>query len=179
MCENPSFVLELTEEEKDLLSQIYFHPLHSPEFQAIIRVSCAAAAQLASSLLSRKAIPEMRLRYFNDPNLNIGSKKSRKQVFEANGTYGNAILEHAHFLPYLQYFIFGPQLPSAIINGFCDLISSPYNDLVKMRQFSRNAFRQFDLNPREACEEFFKLALECGLDPSYARSIRDAVRTAR
>jgi hypothetical protein len=32
---------------------------------------------------------------------------------------------------------------------------------------------------RNAAEEFFRLALDCDLDPSDARAIRDAVRTMR
>ncbi len=45
--------------------------------------------QLAESLLERKAIPKIRLAYFADPGMNVGGRgKSRKQVFEKNGTAG-------------------------------------------------------------------------------------------
>lgn len=48
--------------------------------------------ELAESLLERKAIPEVRLAYFTDPEMNVGGYgKSRKQVFEKNGTSGRDI----------------------------------------------------------------------------------------
>ncbi|HZC22783.1 MAG TPA: hypothetical protein VE866_05540, partial [Candidatus Binatia bacterium] len=41
--------------------------------------------ELAEQLLQRKAVPEVRLRYFIDPECNPGGRgKSRKDVFEKN-----------------------------------------------------------------------------------------------
>src|SRR5437773_7602245 len=103
--------IDLIPEESALLSRITFD--FSGNHDAL-RASCAAAGLLAKSLLARNAIPEARLRYFTDPELNIGSRKSRKQVFESNGTVGEAIYSHGNFLKYLRYFIFGPALPVAV-----------------------------------------------------------------
>lgn len=58
-------------------------------------------------LLGRKAIPERRLSYFDDPKLN-GGKKSRLQVFEGNGTVGVDIFEHGN----------GVRLMSSVYAGF-------------------------------------------------------------
>lgn len=171
--------IELTDEEETLLAQINFHPQHDGKLHETLKISCAAAALLADSILSRKVVPEIRRRYFADPDLNIGLKKSRKQVFETNGTKGEAILKHPHFLPYLQYFIYGPQLPDKIIDEFWNLVSGFDTEWDEIRKFARKMTRQFELDPREACEEFFKLALECGMPVYEARSVRDVVRSIR
>lgn len=171
--------IELTTEEETLLAQINFHPQNDGKLHEILQISCAVAARLANSILSRKVVPEIRRRYFTDPDLNIGLKKSRKQVFEGNGTQGEAILKHPHFLPYLHYFIYGPQLPDKAIDGFCDIVSGFDTEGDEIRRFARNITRQFELDPRETCEEFFKLALECGMPVYEARAVRDAVRSIK
>jgi hypothetical protein len=172
--------IELTDEEEKILALINFNPSpYSGEFHETLRSSCMAAAELTESILSRKAIPEIRWRYFTDPELNIGTKKSRKQIFEQNGTHGRAIIEHPHFLKYLQYFIFGPQLPDAVIKEFWQQASSWDMELGDLNKFSRNVIRQYELVPRQACEEFYKLALECGLVEYKARIVRDSVRAVR
>jgi len=174
----------LRPEEQSLLEQITFEVsvLHERE---TTRASCIAAAVLARSLLERDGIPKVRLRYFTDPELNIGGrKKSRKDVFEANGTTGDAILQHPHFLRYLKYFIFGPDVRADTVARFRQIVVDDRGTsgmvLDQLCQFSRAETRR--LSPeerRDAVEEFFKLALECGLDVGVARSIRDAVRTAK
>lgn len=70
-------------------------------------------------LFDRHAIPEIRIDYFFNPKYNIGTNKSRKEVFEGNGTKGLDIFYHGHFLAYFKYFIFGPALPSTLIDEFC------------------------------------------------------------
>ena len=179
MAEQRPQKIVLTDEEEVLLAQINFHPKNDNRLHEILKISCAAAAPLADSILSRKAVPEIRRRYFTDPDLNIGLKKSRKEVFEANGTKGEAILRHPHFLPYLEYFIYGPQLPDKVIGEFWHLASGLDVEQNELRKLARNMTRQFELNSREACEEFFKLALECGMSVDGARSVRDAVKTVR
>lgn len=171
--------IDLSIEEDALLVQINFHPHDEGMLREILKISCAAAAPLVNSILSRKAVPEIRMRYFIDPELNIGLKKSRKAVFETNGTKGDAIFRHPHFLPYLEYFIYGPQLPDTVIEGFCQLVSNFDAERDEARKFARKMVRQFELNPRVTYEEFFKLALECGMNVDDARSVRDAVRSLK
>ena len=176
-CPGP---IELTPEEAGLVRDIGFGASLSHEAP---RASCAAAGKLARLLLNRNAIPDVRWRHFTDPELNIGVNRSRKEVFESNGTRGDAILSHGNFLPHLRYFVFGPGLPRQVIEDFYQaVLSAGYltgGDLEPLRIQARLAVRAHALEPRRAREEFFKLALECGVSPMYARSIRDAIRGAR
>ena len=174
--------LDLLPQEQALLEQIVFGPPFDAPREENIRRSCDAAAKLAASLISRKAIPEVRLRWFNDPDLQLGTKMSRKQIFIKNAGV-DGVLNHPHFLPYLKYFIFGPDLPADVIDQFCAKVESlpfvsgsSYGELIDI---ARAATRRHRLSPHSACEEFWKLALECGVDDMYARGIRDAVRKVR
>lgn len=169
--------INLADEEEAILSQINFKP--KDIFGSIEHSSLALAASLADSILSRKAVPTIRLHYFSKAEFNIGSKKSHMEWFEAHGTKGEDILKHGNFLPYLRYFIFGPNLPEKIIGDFYHLATQSDGGRKEMRKFVRNMTRQFGLNSREACEEFFKLAIECEMNVDDARAIRDAVRTIR
>lgn len=176
MRSEPTFTL--TPEEKKLLAQIDF------ELEGDARSSLNAAGQLAQALLKRKAIPTMRLRWFTDPKLNIGVSCSREEVFERNGTRGNDILFHGNFVKYLRYFLFGPDLPAATMTAFQQRVKecggfvsgSDYPDL---DQIVRSAVRTHRLYPGDAAEEFFKLALECGLEPFTARHFRDTAKKIR
>ena len=112
----------LNTKEQALLRRITFDYTKFHE-REIVASSCSAAAALARSLLERRAIPQLRLRYFKDPRLNVGGRnKSRKQVFERNGTKGDAIFRHSRFLKYLKYFIFGPDLPSEMVARFRQIL---------------------------------------------------------
>ena len=118
-------------------------------------------------------IPEIRIDYFINPKYNIGTNKSRKEVFEGNGTKGLDIFYHGHFLAYLKYFIFGPALPSTLIDEFCTKLNED-----NLPAIARKLVRKYDLNSREASEEFYKLCLECDLEWE-SRSVRDSVRRVK
>ena len=173
--------IELTPEEGELFGQMIYGV--SSDTHEALQASCAAAVPLARSLLNRSAVPEIRLRYFNDPELNIGSKKSRAQIFESNGTKGDAILGHGHFLKYLRYFILGPDLPPAVIKEFSERVLSmgfiSSGDIDELEKLARAAIRKHQLGAHLASEEFFKLSLECGAGVTHARLIRDAARRVR
>jgi hypothetical protein len=138
-----------------------------------------AAHTLTISLLRRKAIPSIRVDYFTDPDLNIGQRRSRQQIFESNGTAGEEIFSHPAFFPYLQYFVEGPDLPQATIGRFaeavraCGMVTS--GDQEGLQRLARDEVRRRGLERKAAAEEFFKLALELDLDPWDARGIRDSV----
>ncbi len=172
----------LTPEESALFDRIDFEL--SGEYASRME-SLAAAADLAESLIARGAIPEVRRRYLTDPELNVGGRnKSRIAVFEGNGTHSREILEHPHFLKYLRYFLLGPDLPEETIERFrkvlIDNAGTSGMMLDALCQCARAETRRLTLERRhEAVEEFFKLALECGVDDGVARSIRDAVRSVR
>ena len=173
--------ISLTPTEQELINQIAFDDHYSHEK---LESSCEAASKLARSLLGRGAVPKLRLRYFIDPELNIGGRgKSRKDVFERNGTKGEAIFAHGHFLKYLQYFIYGPDLPASTIAEFQKIVEADLGSsgmvLDDLRKLARSETRRLPrLDKPQASDEFFKLALESGLDTHEATSIRDAAQAA-
>ncbi len=175
--------VDLTEDEKKVLDRIEFDPLKVRGAVEVVTAVCQAAKALAESLLERKAIPAHRLRFFADPDYNIGGHgSSRKQVLERN-SHGQDILTNIHFLKYLHYFIYGPSLPPAVIEGFqekvkaCGMVTS--GDIIPLGDYAKKQTRIHALDKSSAAEEFYKLALECGLQEYEARSIRDRVKKAR
>ncbi|MES2072011.1 MAG: hypothetical protein V4488_16765 [Pseudomonadota bacterium] len=100
--------IELTGREIEILSQISFRSTRQDE----LRSSIMPMVALWNSLYKRSAIPEIRFQYFTDAERNpSGRGKSRMQIFEKNGTSGEEIFAHPHFLKYLEYFVYGPDLP--------------------------------------------------------------------
>jgi hypothetical protein len=171
--------VELTPEEQGWLDQIDFDAPYTHDQEA--------AAKLAKSLLGRNAIPDARLQWVNDPDLNINSKTKSimEQVFYDNGTTGDRLLTDGNFLPYLHYFIFGPDLPEDVIDQFCSEVDrQPQRDghphvtgSIKDRlvKIAKDGTRRHGLFGFEKAEEFWKLAIECGINKMHARMIRDAV----
>lgn len=176
--------IQLTAEERDLVERIDFDPspgIHDADYWRSVGI---AAQQLMESLLKRKAIPEVRKRFFADPEFNIGGRgRSRAEIFEKNGTRGDAIFRHPHFLKYLHYFLYGPDLAVDIVDAFegkiteCGRITS--SDIIPLGDFARQLTRRYAIDSGKAAEEFFKLALDCGVDLTAARSIRNAVKRTR
>lgn len=172
--------IELTAREEELLAALSFD-----------RPSCdtwpqtqVAMTELAQRLLERKAIPEVRLRYLTDPECNPGGRgKSRKDIFEKNGIHSDEILRHPHFLKYLEYFLYGPELPGEIVTKFKDTAASyghlSGSDVLALAPAARAVVRRERLNLYEASEEFFKLAVECRAMPWSADSLRKDIRAIR
>jgi hypothetical protein len=174
--------ISLTPAEERLMTVIVFDPtaLHSGN----AKQNGEAAAQLFKSLATRSAIPEVRLKYFTDPAYNpTGRGRSWKQIFERNGSAGDDMLTHPHFLRFLQYFISGPSLPQQVVSEFraaieeCGQVTS--SDVVPLGKLARQLARSSRLQPHAAYEEFYKLALDCGLWYGHAEHIRSAVRKMR
>lgn len=167
--------IPLTSEELALLSKIRFNSLNHQE----LRNSLAPMETLALSILKREVVPQIRIAYLTDPELNPGGRgKSRKDIFEKNGTSGDEILRHPHFLKYLEYFIFGPNLPVTAIERFkskSDFDELSGGDMSGLTSYARTCVRQNSLNPDRAAEEFYKLANECGAMPEFAKSLRKSV----
>jgi hypothetical protein len=176
----PNPDIDLTSEEQALFEKIALD-WEGLDHDAFLR-NGELVAKLMKSLLARKAIPEQRVKWFTDPRYRTGRMKgSRRDLFHRNGNTDEEILRLASFLDYLHYFVCGPDLPPAAIAEFreairrCGQISS--GDVETLRKFARQQTRQRGLPPHEACEEYFKLALDCGVWVSYALSIRDAVKS--
>jgi len=176
--------IALTAAERDLWDQIYFPPRGGFFDRDRIAASIEPAYELACSVLEREAISAVRWRYFTDPELNVGGHgKSRLQVFERNGTRGDAVLKHPHFHKYLRYFILGPDLPAASIAAFSALLDEcapvTSGDVDGFCELARREVRYRRLDRRQAAEEFFKLALESGLSKGTSRIVRDSVMEMR
>ncbi|MCW5750718.1 MAG: hypothetical protein KIT81_06190 [Alphaproteobacteria bacterium] len=175
--------IALTSDEQALVAQINFDAL-SLRRQDDVRRNGAVVAALMRSLAIRKGIPEARVRYFNDPEYFVGGRgSSRRQIFERNGTRGEEIFNHPHFLEYLRYFLCGPSLPCQVIEAFrdevahCGTVTS--GDVIPLGRRARELARSCQPDPSWVAEEFYKLALDCGLWVSYAQSVRNAVKQAR
>ena len=168
--------IRLALEEEALLADLRFDisDLSDDARQRSLNTACA----LAKSLVARGGIPKARWRYFIDPELNVGAGRSRKEALEADGVPTSDILCEPRFLPTLHYWIYGPELPPDVINAFM-VAAAQHSDLRTLRRQARRAVRERGLPRHPAGDEFFKLALEAGLDTEAAWSIRTAVHSMR
>ena len=181
MHHNTPQMVSLNPGEQKLLGQITFGLGHGND--EVLKNSCETASVLVTLLLQREAIPEIRVRFFIDPKFNIGAKKSRLQVFESDGITDHAVFSNPRFLEYLHYFIYGPKLPEQIINEFSN-IAYPYEyisggEIKDIRELVVSLVCEYKLNPPDIACEFFKLALECGMNVYFAQSIKDTVRAIK
>lgn len=169
----------LTPEEAAEVEALVFD-IDDLEDRGCFPINAERALSVTKALLARKAVPDHRRRYFTDPDFNPGGRgRSRQQVFERNGCTGDAILRHAHFLPHLRYFLHGADLPSPVRSAFREAVwrMEPITsgDLAPLGKLARKLARDQRLSPHVAREEFFKLALDCGLSPWQAESVLKAV----
>jgi hypothetical protein len=139
---------------------------------------------LIESLSDRAAVPTERVKFWNDPRYNTGrTKASRKGLFERNGRTGADIYTHPHFLPYLRYFLFGADLPDAVIAAFEAKVGNPQwvtsSDIVPIGKCARDLTRQYRLDVAAAADEFFKLCLDMGLGLGTAGSVMRSVKQIR
>jgi hypothetical protein len=131
-------------------------------------------------LVERKAIPEHRMSYLNDPDYNPGSgKTSRLEPFLRNAGDIEKVVRHPHFLPYLHYFIYGADLPAALKLEFSKKAEDYWVKPSELAKLARQLVRKYDierppLNYRLK-DVFYQLALDCGCDEGTARWVRDAV----
>ena len=174
----PPESIELTESEAALYSRIPETPTHDGWHDI-----ADAMEALVESLLERNAVPEVRLRLFCDPDYAETGTKSPQQVFESNGTSGNAIYRHPNFIPYLRHFIHGPNLPKDAIDGLCTILNEDRGTsgmvMDQYRKHARASVRKHGLNPSEVATGFFRLGVEIGMEVHDARTLRDAARSTR
>jgi len=167
--------IKLNEQEQILLSKIHLNPNDSHELQ---NASLEPMSDLAHLLIDRRAIPDIRLKYFTDSKLNIGRSSSRRDLFLRNVKDDDQIMRHPHFWKYLRYFIQGPDLPDTVIETFVENVKSCGNvtsgDIIPLCELARREVRNHRLERQNAADEFFKLALELDLE-FEAPAIRNAV----
>lgn len=172
--------ISLKPEEQDLLDKIELEALNVDNGQPTLD-NCERAATIASMLFARKAIPEMRLKVFTEADYATGRGPSVRDQFYRNGNTDAQMVRHPHFLAWLRYFIFGPQLPEEFIKVFKvkveELEPLTSGDVKPLATLTRKLVRDFRLEKSEA-DEVFKLALEFKDDIYLAKSLRTAARTA-
>jgi hypothetical protein len=176
--------IELTTEEKKLLSGMTLDQEDLIRDIDRAQRNAELACSLMKSLLARDGIPVQRRKYFDDSGYRRGRLKgSRRQLFERNGTEGEDIYRHANFLKHLRYFVFGANLPQAAIDEFsakafaCGQVSG--SDALMLGKLARDLTRRHSLAPHEAHDEFYKLALDCGIYPGHAARIEQIVKGTR
>ena len=179
----PKHHIELTAEERVILEKIdlRIELPNSVDGHQVYLANREPIMALLKSLSSRSAIPTCRLSYWNDPKFQPGRMKgSLKQLFARNRAQGEDAYTHPHFLPVLRYFLFGANLPTAAIEAFEDEIGEPQgfggSDILNLTKRTRAIVRTFNLRHHD--EEFFKLAIDNGLDHYNAESVRKAASEA-
>lgn len=172
--------ISLKPEEQELLDTIELEALNIENGQPTVD-NCERAATLASMLLDRKAIPEVRLKGFVEASYATGRGPSVRDKFHRNGNTDAQMMRHPHFLAWLRYFIFGPQLPEEFIKVFQvkveELEPLASGDVRPLAALTRKLVRDFNLEKSEA-DEVFKLVLEFEDDVYLAKSLRTAAKTA-
>jgi len=178
--------IALTDAEAALLAAIDLRRFHDDydEGRAAFLNNQEPILSILQSLSERDGIPEVRLRYWNDPDYYKGRlKTSHRGVFERNGTRGSEIYIHPHFIPFLRYFLFGADLPDAVITAFEEKVGNPQwvssSDIVPIGKCARDLTRQYLLPVSDTPEEFFKLCLDMGLSLMIAESVMRAVKQVR
>ncbi len=178
-----TWTIELDEVEKVLLGKIELdaHALKGFDHN---QENGKHVVALMERLKKRKAIPTHRLQWFTDPECNIGGRgSSYLEIFERNLHGTNDVRLHPHFLAHLRYFIYGPDLPEAVMEAFvaavkeCGQVTS--SDVLPLAREAKTLARNHQLDKNKAAEEFFKLARECGLSVSTATMIRKDVTSIR
>ncbi len=168
------YEIELNETEKQYLSNIDFNLSNHDE----AAISCENSLHLMKSLISRKAIPEVRVKYLKDPNYNLEARKSRIEVFESNGKYGEDIFRHPHFIKHLKYIVYGPDVKRDVKFAFMEMIESfggyvSGSDTDEIKAFIRKHFgsKVPAKDKKKITNEVFMLCLEAGLTPDESYSI--------
>lgn len=177
-----NYAVELTAEESVLLSQIEFdtskltHEIYVRQAPLILR--------LLESLDQRKAVPDIRLKYFTDPRFHHGRiKDSKKGLFERNKNVGDEIYTHPSFLQYLRYFLFGADLPGPVIEAFEQHVGEARwmssGDVPAAAKRTRALIREFSLDRASTPEEFYRLSLDMGMNETYAHAVFRAAKQVR
>jgi hypothetical protein len=163
--------VELTPEEIDLFKQV------EAEFSKSSGYTGEAASRVMESLRIRKAIPEARIHYFTKPYPGGPGKSHQDDV--KSDSFPN-MFKSPHFVKYLRYFIHGPDLPSATIEGFRNILIEDLGTsgeiMDQLCTFVRAEVRKLRLDSTTARDEFWKLAKEVGY--FHADTIRNAAGSA-
>ena len=173
----------MTDEEEKLVQSITLRPPQFGDMRAIYLKNEQSVLALMESLMGRDAIPEVRLKYWEDPECrtNRRYKSSYKEQFEEHNRTDQCIYAHLGFLPFLRYFLFGPDLPKEVISSFEMKVESlgwiTSGDVEPICKHARLLSRRFNLKDRSVPKEFYKLCREIDFD--YARIVMENVKKAQ
>lgn len=172
--------IALTDQEQAWFAQIDFSRRHD---DATLR-SLQPMAQLLQSLLARGGIPAERIRYYTAADrYPSGRGRSREAWAEANGTPAGAAHLEASFLPRLEYYVCGPDLPADTIAAFRQAALSDGRlsgwEVERLKPSAMQVARALPRDIALSAEEFLKLAFECGAQPVAATSLWESLCKVR
>ncbi len=177
--------IELTGEERTILDRLILRVEELPSDPMRVRSNGNEVLALLSLLDARGAIREHRLRCFSDPDYHpCGRGRSLKEEFQGNGTCGDEIARHPHFLAVMRYFLCGPDLAARVKQDFAEAVEDfggeiTSSEVIAVGNTACIITRASRLSPRTASVEFFRLALEHGAHPMWAKHIYERVRALR
>lgn len=171
--------IELTSTEQNYLNGITLDESNTDYVAAMENERLVP--MLMASLTERNAIPVQRLEYFNNPGFRSGRiKGSHRSLLERNGNTEVEIFQHFSFRKYLRYFLFGANLPELLISTFKkkvdDFGSVGPSDALELTKLAKSLVRDQILRPVDVYEEFYRLALDCGILQTNAKRIRDGIK---
>lgn len=180
------FQVALTDSEEALVARIDFgdgHSNHSDRHESYL-ANREPIVDLLKSLGERGGLPDHRVRYWTDAEYHHGRRKeSREQMFARNGSVGAEAYIHPGFVKHLRYMLFGAKLPDEVMKAFEDKAGDPdmisFGDALDLGKFARALVRRHELEPRQACDEFFRLSLDLGISADSALRIRKIVEETR
>jgi hypothetical protein len=109
-------------------------------------------------------------------------KGAHRDIFARNGSSGRDAYTHPHFLPFLRYFLYGADLPTAVIKEFETQIGDPRwfsgSDILGLTKETRAIVRRYNLRDYHYADEFHKLAIDNGLGHYDCEAIRKAAAEA-
>lgn len=173
--------LELTGQEMEMVKLLEPFTITLDEPYELRDRKLKLSARLMQSLLDRNVIPKNRIKYFTLPEYNLPSlRKSRQQLFEHNGKSGSRIFEDPAFLKYLQYFIYGAELPWELKVDLQAAKSNAYyeNEFVEEAYTIVKRYQQsIALEDEVLAEEVFKYTLDIGIELPACIGLWGKVRT--
>ena len=178
--------IEMTPEETQILEEMRLRQEQLFGDHSLAERNGELSLALMRSLLQRHAISDVRLKYFEDPPFRTRRLNgSYRSLFERNKTMGDDIYRHANFLRHLRYFLSGVEVPKEAIEAFVQRAHSygrvGPSDALELGAMARDLTRKFGLltDTEATAEEFYNLALDCGINQGHAAVVRNRVRSMR
>lgn len=171
----------LTNVEISLFDSIDFDPQASGLDEERAGENEEMAKILTYSLLSRAAVPRHRLIAFDNENGRAGEHAATaaapSEGEAADAARIDALVAHDQFLRYLHYFICGPDLPEEFVKAFRRELRNAggaAGDTHRLLGRIVEMVRPLP-DPASCAGDFYRLALECNIEPAAAREIGNAV----